>query len=588
MRTARLSWLVLVLAACTATEETSGTGAPTNDCPAHACTTYGQLEQTATCSPEGFCSVNSTLPYTLVVSLPDTATVAPSFTFAVPSDQFQTTSARCPIGRRCILIPRLGRSGGLYVAGKDAQLAVHRFLQNGSGDTSLPSHVYFRPLDPIPGSTSLASDTGLPLLPLEASYLSPELLPIDGAPRGPGGSAPVAWDVPLPFGRYQRTIVPDPPFSDAFPPQVDVVAITGRPFQIVPMGTIDDVAQRTFTIDSKGPSLADWTAEIDDSATRQRISSVATLHEGTNDVVLETVGRGVLQDLKVELVLRPPSRLAAIPMLVAPTEPTIGRKQTYPNLSPSVLVTGVVIGLPERTPVHARVFFRSKSDPGALSTDNVVLRYETDLDTDGQGRYALRLPPGTYDVAVVPDETTPYAMAISERVFGTDPIQQGKSLEVVRRASLSGTVRLTDGRALSGAEVEARPAAEPTTPLPFASLERVERATTDAVGAFSLRLDPGFYDVTVRPAEGTRFPWIVSASQRIDATDVLLPPMFVGVPIRAGLTLFDPTGSTPLRGALVRAYAVPEGKTVALEIGRAVTGEDGSYEMFFSPPSAPR
>jgi hypothetical protein len=300
------------------------------------------------------------------------------------------------------------------------------------------------------------------------------------------------------------------------------------------------------------------------------------------------VNRESLQGAPVEFVLKPRAPLAAVPEMVVPAAPTIPKNLRYPAIPVPGLVTGRVIASPEGTPVRGRVFFRSTSEPGLKNSLGVLLRYAIDLRTDSEGRYAVRLPAGTYDVVVVPEDGTGYGVAISQRQITEEAIQQGKSLQVVRQPLLQGKVRLADGRALSNADVEARASSQIDTPSPNPPMQRTARGRTDAHGSFSMRVDPGFYDVTIKPEEGSRFPWLVTIARRVEDRDLLLEDQVVRVPFDAGLTLFDPTGSSVIRGALIRAYALPESgpgraRQNFIEIGRARSGGDGSYEMFFSP-----
>jgi hypothetical protein len=72
-----------------------------------------------------------------------------------------------------------------------------------------------------------------------------------------------------------------------------------------------------------------------------------------------------------------------------------------------------------------------------------------------------------------------------------------------------------------------------------------------------------------------------------DGTDSLsLAPVIVPAPQSLGLTLADPAGN-PIANALVRSFRLPPVSSAALavELGEAITGIDGSYEMFIAPPS---
>src|SRR6185295_15950108 len=103
---------------------------------------------------------------------------------------------------------------------------------------------------------------------------------------------------------------------------------------------------------------------------------------------------------------------------------------------------------------------------------------------------------------------------------------------------------------------------------------------------FAIPLDPGFYDVIVMPRDGTRLPWVVARTKRIETTDVTIERFVVPAPVHLAVALLAQTsalqGPFPVRGALVRAFATVAGSTV--EIGRTTVGSDGTLEMFLAAP----
>ena len=194
----------------------------------------------------------------------------------------------------------------------------------------------------------------------------------------------------------------------------------------------------------------------------------------------------------------------------------------------------------------------------------------------------MRLPRGEYDVVVSPRDP-----AFAKRAFqlivdvDNDP-QDGKNLPVDRKHVLRGIALVSDGRPLASAEVEASPATSLSTGnsgnAPLSHAPRRATTITDTAGNFTLNLDPGTYDITVRPAAGSRLPWVVSPSRVVGTVDARLDPIEVPAPIPAGLLLVDPS-TNPIVGAVVRAFALPTGGTAFVEIGRAMTDAAGRYEM---------
>jgi hypothetical protein len=596
---------------------TLGSIAPANTCGEElgACSKYvGQKGAAATCETklangEGLheCHIisASSFTYRLVVSLPEDARFAPGSSFAMTS-----ADLRSMVVGTSIHLPPIGRGIGYYGALPTAQKQVNWYLGSPTPSMgiipspSIPVHAVFRPLVPR-SKTVRAEEGGLDMPSVYADITSD--LPIFPLPPGPLGAAPIGFAAPLAVGLYERTIQPDPPFDTAFPPLISVVSITGDQFESVVLGLATSyaldvpaascTASQCFTVTPPiGKVLDGWSVFLRDSTTKRPISTVTRLAGGGSDVRLFTVQHPDL--LLVDLVVAPPPELAASPTMVISTG-TVGalaKIQSYPVVPEPAVYSARVVS-PEGNGVPSRVFLFSDKidvcDPDcAVAAPGNKLAFETQASTDADGRFEVRIPPGTYEVASIPDMKTGLAISVVQRRVGQGS-SLGGSIPVLPRALMNGIAVLTDGRPLAGADVEARATAQPQSASGhFSRLVRFGRAKTDANGSFVLPLDPGYYDVTVKPAAGTRFPWIVVPALLVQPSSVpidLRPLDFaVPVPINESFTLLDGSQSqTPVRGALVRAYACrgqcdPSQKTVDVEIGRAYTDQDGHYEMFLA------
>jgi hypothetical protein len=595
---------------CTDDPVKEPSAAPRNSCLEHGCSSFQQPPPTPQCderAASAYCYVNANFDYALFVSMPQQSGYAPDVTFALTASDLAKTfsGSSCPIGETCTLLPAVADSRGVYEVSPQIATDVNRYVGNDRIPTTIPVHVTFRPLTPgIPISEeSVAADQGYPLLARLATATAD--LQVDTGLRGPFGAPPVGWSATLAVGSYERTLRPDPPFDDAFPPHREVVTVDGRELTRVSL-ELDDPVSRRFTIegDVDAPDLTGFTAALEDSITHQRISRVATLGPGKNDVVLFTTKHEVLQDVPVELVVAPPPGAEAVPALIAPATPSIPLTQTYPRIPAAVKVSGVVVAAGTSAPLRARLMVASVPEVGELiSSKNVLLRYEVAVVTDDQGHWTVKLPPGRFDVAIVPDDRSGYAMAESTLVVtDRDPSQAGKSFTVVPKAVMRGVATLADGTPLADASVEARPSAEPgnispnivptTATLPrFSRSMRTAHARTDALGHFAMALDPGYYDVVVMPKDGTRFPWVLSTSHKMEDKDIDLETVQIPAPIRLTRTLLAQNNTTSgafhVRGALARAFTIPPGKHIAVEIGRAVSDSEGHLELFLAP-SRPR
>ncbi|WP_394828749.1 hypothetical protein [Pendulispora albinea] len=594
--------------------------APKNDCREHACETF---VPPARCSPQaGYCTSSESLSYFLLVRVPSGAPTAADSTFMVTSDELRgASSAGCPVGELCLQVPKLGRALGTYEVTPAMANTVGRNLGNPAGTTTLPAHTVFYPLRPGVAPTPLreprpplAIDFGFPNLPQMGTRISPA--PVSTG-LGPFGTPSLAWSVTLPPGFYWRVVMPDPPFHDAFPPREDLVKVDANvdKFELFTLTALDDPDGRRFTIGSANGALdlKGFTAVLQNSITQRAISPVVTLGSGTNQVKLSTTGVETLQDKPVELVVAPPPGREGIPSLIGQGPPTPSLTQTYPRFKLPVDAAGIVRGLGQ--PVQATVVIRS----AFIDTDppNVVLRYATTVRTDANGMFRTKLPPGRYDVAIFPENDSTFALWATSSAsmagvdagtgVGSDGTPEGawivrdtpqapKTFALAPKATLSGQAVLGDGTPLAEADVEAHAAAEPSSAPPgvpppyslppFVRSMRTVQTRTDTEGGFALALDPGEYDIVVRPKDGTRFPWIVSTSRKMGNKDVTLQPLIVHAPIGLSRMLLADTssGAVPVPEAWVRAFAVPPGKRIAVEIGRTFTGTDGKLELFLAVP----
>jgi hypothetical protein len=260
-----------------------------------------------------------------------------------------------------------------------------------------------------------------------------------------------------------------------------------------------------------------------------------------------------------------------------------------------------------------------------LDTDANLLHYDVVVSTSDRlslggavGEYAVALPQGEYTITVDPDLASGFAKTqiqpVTDASSGVDfppaavacsktEVSQDIPLEPL--LNVTGAVSIADGRVLANATVELTPAASLLTPqpmpLPWPSQLAPEdgprpfQVMTGADGSFSASVDPGAYDVTVRPADGTRLPWIVSPNHVFSKSSTTIAHLYVPAPVQLKLTLHDPEGvfeENPVTQAVVRAYAFtgctrPAGSTtcngVALQIGEAFTDTNGSLEMFLTP-----
>jgi hypothetical protein len=258
-------------------------------------------------------------------------------------------------------------------------------------------------------------------------------------------------------------------------------------------------------------------------------------------------------------------------------------------------VQGSVTGAADGAPVSAELAFEAIDvyESGQSVPNDTNFQYTglatTSIDpTSGSSTYTISLPPGDYRLTIRPTDT---AHAVTVVQFSLPPsagTQVVDDLTVQAPTPVQGSAIVADGRVLASATVEVVPVGcvQPGSTL---CLPRGAQTMTGPDGTFSLALDPGSYELRIRPQDGTRFPWFVLQSLLVGPTPVTLATMTVPAPVYAGLTLLDAYGN-PIVDAVVRAYLLPAqgpGGTspTAVEIGEAITDATGQYEMYLAPTS---
>jgi hypothetical protein len=581
--------LVALAAACGPVTGAPPPDAPTNACPAHPCEAYQGNLGVAQCK-SGMCVVNTAFDHTLVVSVPSTAFNESGQTFAIRlAELFANPSAACPVGT-CVRLPHASSTTVQYVP--TPQVAnVEVGMPVGGALASLPVRAYYRRLSSLEGDARYAVDVGLPLEPM---VVSPRNV---GTIRGPFGTAQVGFQATMPPGRYERIVEPLPPFDTAFPPDVNIITVTDAPGDPLIYVQAIEKTQKSggtfgiprFTISRQGGSASGWTVILRDAVTRRRISSIGVVGPDESVPVTLAVHRqyepfgDALE--KAELVIQPPPseylpRYVLVRQGGQPFE-----SANYPNVPRPARVRGRVTSRIDNAQRPADIYLRA-TKLLADGKESTSLEYEAHIPAP-DGTFDVLLPRGEYEGTVVPRGDAPMAYIQSFTVAAENDNQAGINFQVDSRFVVRGSALVADGRPLAGAEVEALPAsslAEDRTPAD--RWPRPVRTRTDRSGAFTLNLERGRYDVVVRPADGSRLPWLVSTSRQIEG-DAVLDPLRIPAPVAVALKVVD-VSNNPVARAIVRAYAAPspekQQSSALVEIGRAITRSDGTYEMFLAGP----
>ena len=353
------------------------------------------------------------------------------------------------------------------------------------------------------------------------------------------------------------------------------------------------------------------------------MSSLATLPDAQSaPVTILTIGEWnpAPSPGALDLVVAPPTG-APIPAYIDPILAPELTLAALPALPDPVTVSGTVVG-PDFELIDADLVIDSTAPDPTTGTGGIAicvdgdckppygstprpLSYSTTTHAAG-GIYSVVLPPGEYNVFIVPGPgaAAGAATSVSPPLLGVQvalPTAAAKTLVAAALATISGVAQLTDGRVLVGATVEAHAAAQlAATTLAPQRWPRTASTVTDGSGAFALSVDPGTYDIVVRPADGTGFPWMTISDQSISAGQILSftpfpapgPHFTVPAPISISMTLKDQSEDLVVAGAVVRAFAPPPGAVPSVtggplpqvELGTWLTDSNGSFSMFIAPP----
>jgi len=587
--------VIVAVPSCDPIEPRPLVKAPMNTCP---CDDYEPGPTApARCSSRDRCEIltgggHPEFPFWIVVHVPDSSIFAPGLTYVLYSDAqgnpaFKEQESSSGVITRCrppscLQLGELASASAAYIVFNEASKIVGYPLPD---ETSIPVRVVYEQLGNEQQET-------FPALPLDVLFASSRV----------GSKGAIESVRAVPFGRYRRIFYPQPPFDELFPPvTIDTPAIDAN-YSIdqitLGLGTaLDDVGLRTAHI-TREAGLDGWRAWLVDRSSQRRISVIRTLSGTEVDVPLYTSGmQPAFDEDEVEAVVAPPESWTAVPRYVTPLFSGSGLNIAVPPIPPPVSVAGVVA---EPGPADGGVLFgyaaRVTFESESLATNadsSRLLHYSTTVNTDNRGRFATVLPPGTYAATVEPAEGTGYAKR--RELVVVDRALTALTFQPPPRTLVKGRAVLTDGRALSEADVVATPnmsASVRTNPL--VPPPRPGRTRTGDDGRFELELDPGSHVITVIPKAGTGFPRVVIRPDipgSLTAQEALLPEIRVPAPTRMAFTLRDPgqTGN-PIANAVVRIFAqpaVPAGATNTspsdpLEIGSAMTGPDGSVEILLA------
>jgi hypothetical protein len=318
-------------------------------------------------------------------------------------------------------------------------------------------------------------------------------------------------------------------------------------------------------------SLAGWQVSLVEPDRGRLVSTTRTLNESnpTNFKLLYQP----ISDVAPLLRLSPPEGIVAPEVIWDLSVLDLdGNGQVAPNLEgldlKTVNVRGRVIDSNVASIAGASVRLRSTALQGAPK--GLTARYETVVTSDEEGSISLDVLPGTYQLIVTPPDPLDLSITETTWVIASSPDKQaGRTVEVAAKRILNGSVFApVDGQPLRGTTVSVLPSAVVAAKYldralsPARVTPRMVSGFTDDLGAFSILMDPGSVDVSIKPSESSSFPWLVRARIDVPGHGAAASPgpsleqMRVSFPVPLAGTLLAPGGEIPVQSALLRVFAL--------------------------------
>jgi hypothetical protein len=361
-----------------------------------------------------------------------------------------------------------------------------------------------------------------------------------------------------------------------------------------------------------GGSIEGWRVDMIDPETRRPLSSEVELtpeaREGEAYRVKLVYSKVIPANAEPgrELVrLRPRMGIPAPTILLersglelqVPGEAEISQLQSLPQI---VECQGQVVlaDSPAFVPGSSITISATKLEQAAGLKPGSSAEYSVTVSADQKGSFSAKLFPGTYKVVAVPPTGSGYATGIGEwQVTDGIELQSGRTIEVTRLVTLDGSVLTSAGMPVVGATVSAVASRASLFVNPLTDSNpvapRAGNTQVDANGNFVLGADPGFYDLSVRPAPGTGFAWFVRPNVNVPRgqSSIDLGALEMPLPLSyTGAVTAEVEGMTqPIPGALIRAYVYVTGDQFytqdaakaasVLQIGEARASDTGRFEL---------
>jgi len=464
----------------------------------------------------------------------------------------------------------------------------------GTTDKSIPVNVTLHPAEQV---------TGIPL----TRYVT------ESQPADLNDGTSHQFNLEVPAGRYDMYIVGDADqMEEAGDCDLPPILLPGHELQQkrIPVHvTLESSEQLTGVIQLPNDtewSLDGWQIELVENENGRRISTSQILPEQQAYVLeakfsLQYWPELLEQQQDALIKLSPPADKNAMPTIlwnlaavdlhslghVGLDISELGSAQPL-EIEASVLDSSQTNGIPATVTVQSLELL-----DGKFGT-NISLK--TTTETDATGRFTAWLLPGTYEVIAQPGDGI-HAITAATWTFTEGDLGGGRTITVNPKAALLGAANTPQGTAAYDISAYVQPSASPAASYYYDKLTTSDLLPANAVtltnanGAFAISLDPGVFDLSLRPEREAGYPWLVRS--RVTILEYEEP----NIANLGQLTISNPvvlTGTVkaqsngPLAAAVIRAWLpvyVDGGSNdqqvpTMIQIGEAVSNGSGGYSLY--------
>lgn len=205
--------------------------------------------------------------------------------------------------------------------------------------------------------------------------------------------------------------------------------------------------------------------------------------------------------------------------------------------------------------------------------------FSASTTTNGDGTFSAALLPGFYSVTVLPPEDlqSPWGVLTYELLLGVESEPAG-DIVVPSKVQLTGDVRTFEEDAAVGATVVARARQEEY----LTSKHRSQEAVTNSLGSFTMSMDVGLYDISIKVPSTSGHAWLVEPALIMELDTARTYRLDPPIPIE-GLVLSAEGAIVP--NALVRAYTLVSDDTGSrpIQVAETSSDPDGRYRLLIAP-----